>query len=147
LSENMNETAVQRNAPVGQLKIDRNVVKLIFLSLITLGIYPLVLFSGISSDINIVASRYDGKNTMHYCLLVFVINPITLGIAFFVWSHNLGARIKKELRRRNIVYSFGAGDFWLWYILGSLILIGPFVYFHKLLKSMNLLCADYNVNG
>jgi len=143
----MNETAVQRNAPVGQLKIDRNVVKLIFLSLITLGIYPLVLFSGISSDINIVASRYDGKNTMHYCLLVFVINPITLGIAFFVWSHNLGARIKKELRRRNIVYSFGAGDFWLWYILGSLILIGPFVYFHKLLKSMNLLCADYNVNG
>jgi len=60
LSENMNETAVQRNAPVGQLKIDRNVVKLIFLSLITLGIYPLVLFSGMADSSEAAESAVCG---------------------------------------------------------------------------------------
>lgn len=34
-----------------------------------------------------------------------------------------------------------------WCILGSLILVGPFIYTHKLLTAMNLLSADYNVNG
>ena len=32
-------------------------------------------------------------------------------------------------------------------ILGCLIIIGPLVYCHKMMKSMNLLCADYNVRG
>ena len=32
-------------------------------------------------------------------------------------------------------------------ILGALIGIGPLVYTHKLLKAMNLLRKDYNVNG
>ena len=28
---------------------------------------------------------------------------------------------------------FNATDFWLWNILGSLIVVGPFIYVHKLL--------------
>jgi len=44
-------------------------------------------------------------------------------------------------------YQFGAGTFWGWGILGSLILVGPFIYTHKLLTAMNRLSADYNVNG
>ena len=38
-------------------------------------------------------------------------------------------------------------SFWGWGILGSLILVGPFIYTHKLLTAMNLLSADYNVNA
>lgn len=52
-----------------------------------------------------------------------------------------------ELKRRQIDYGFGAADFWLWCILGSLILIGPFVYIHKRMKAMNLINADYNEKG
>lgn len=44
-------------------------------------------------------------------------------------------------------YSFGASTFWLWGILGSMIVVGPFIYTYKLLKSMNLLAADYNAKG
>ncbi|MBR5523906.1 MAG: DUF4234 domain-containing protein [Clostridia bacterium] len=138
---------VVSTAPVGQLKTNKGLLKTILLSLITLGIYPLVVMSAVSNDINIVASRYDGKKTMHFCLLLFIVAPITLGIAGIVWYHRISNRIGNELRRRGIAYSFGAADFWLWNVLGSLIVIGPFVYLHKLFKATNLMNAHYNVNG
>lgn len=134
-------------APVGQLKTNKGLLKTILLSLITFGIYPLVVMSAVSNDINIVASRYDGKKTMHYCLLFFIVAPITLGIGAIVWSHKISNRIGGELRRRGIAYNFSAADFWLWNVLGSLIVIGPFVYMHKLFKAVNKMNAHYNVNG
>lgn len=138
---------VINSAPVAQLKTNRGLLKTILLSIITFGIYPLVLYSTISTDINLIASRYDGKKTMHYCLLAFIVAPITLGIGGIVWCHKISNRIGGELTRRGIAYSFGAGSFWGWNVLGSLIVVGPFIYIHKLLKAMNLLCADFNVNG
>ena len=134
-------------APVGQLKTNKGLLKTILLSLITFGIYPLVVMSAVSNDINIVASRYDGKKTMHYCLLAFIVFPITFGIAGIVWYHKISNRIGNELRRRGIAYSFSATDFWLWNVLGSFIVVGPFVYLHKMLKAMNLLSASYNTYG
>ena len=138
---------VINSAPVAQLKTNRGLLKTILLSIITFGIYPLVLYSTISTDINLIASRYDGKKTMHYCLLAFIVAPITLGIGGIVWCHRISARIGDELIRRGIAYSFGAGTFWGWNVLGAFIGIGPFIYIHKMLKAMNLLCADYNING
>ena len=129
------------------MKTNRGMIKAILLSIITFGIYGLVMYSGISNDINTIASRYDGKKTMHYCLLFFLVAPITCGIAAIVWSHRICARIGNELRRRGIAYSFGAGSFWGWNVFGSLIGVGPFIFLHKLCKSMNLLCADYNARG
>ena len=134
-------------APVGQLKTNKGLVKTILLSLITFGIYGLVVMSAVSNDINIVASRYDGKKTMHFCLLCFIVAPITVGIAGIVWYHKISNRIGDELRRRGISFSFGASDFWLWNVIGSIIVVGPFIYLHKLLKATNLICADYNVKG
>lgn len=134
-------------APVGQLKTNKGLLKTILLSMITFGIYPLVVMSAVSNDINIVASRYDGKKTMHYCLLFFLIAPITCGIGAIVWSHKISNRIGAELRRRGIAYSFSATDYWLWNVLGSLIVVGPFVYMHKMFKAVNLMNAHYNVNG
>lgn len=134
-------------APVAQLKTNKGLLKYILLSLITFGIYSLVVMSSVSNDINIVASRYDGKRTMHYCLLFFLVGPITLGIAYIVWYHKISARIGRELKRRNIAYSFGASDYWLWNVICSIIIVGPFVYTHKLFKATNLICEHYNVNG
>ena len=133
--------------PAVQLKTNRGMLKTILLSMITFGIYPLVVYSSISNEINIVASRYDGRKTMHYCLLFFIVAPITFGIAGIVWYHNISDRIGIELKRRGVNYSFGASDFWLWNVLGSLIFVGPFVYMHKFFKAVNLMNADYNVNG
>lgn len=136
-----------KSTPVGQLKTNRSLLKFILLSIITFGIYGLVVMSAVSTDINTIAGRYDGKKTMHYCLVVFIFSWLTFGIVPLVWSHRISDRIGNELSRRGIDYSFGASTFWLWNILGSLILVGPFVYTHKLLKSMNLLAENYNING
>lgn len=134
-------------APVGQLTTSRGLVKYILLSLITFGIYGLVAMSGVSTDINTIASRYDGKKTMHFCLVVFIFSWLTFGILPIVWYHSISNRIGNELRRRGINYSFGAGSYWGWNVLGSLIFVGPFVYVHKMFKAMNLLSQHYNVNG
>ena len=141
------EEQVVNTAPVAQLNTKRGLLKFILLTIVTFGIYSIVYYSSISSDINQIASRYDGKKTMHYCLLMFVVAPLTFGIAGIVWCHRISARIGNELSRRGISYSFGAGTFWGWNVLGALIGVGPFIYLHKLSKAMNLLCADYNVKG
>lgn len=134
-------------APALQLKTNKGLLKTILLSLITLGIYPLVVMSSVSNDINIVASKYDGKKTMHFCLLFFIMTPITFCIAPIVWYHKISNRIGAELARRGIAYSFSAADFWLWNVLGSLIVVGPFIYLHKMFKAVNLMNAHYNING
>ena len=129
------------------MKTNKSLVKFILLSLITFGIYGIVILSSVSNDINIIASRYDGKRTMHYCLLCFLVGNITFGIGYIVWYHKISNRIGDELNRRGINYSFGAKDYWLWSVLGSLIIVGPFIYTYKLLKATNLLCENYNING
>ena len=138
---------MENQAPALKLKTNKGLLKTILLSIITLGIYELVVMSAISNEINIVASKYDGKKTMHFCLLFFLVAPFTLGIGAIVWIHKISNRIGNEIKRRGISYNFSATDFWLWGVLGSFIIVGPFVYMHKLFKAVNLMNADYNVNG
>lgn len=105
-------------APVGQLRTNRGLLKYILLSIVTLGIYGIVVMSAISNDINVIASRYDGRRTMHYCLLIFLVSWITLGIGYFVWFHKLSGRIGNELSRRVTLATLsgrvpsGAGTCW-----------------------------------
>ncbi|MBD9009271.1 MAG: DUF4234 domain-containing protein [Clostridiales bacterium] len=143
----MNNGYVSSTAPVGQLKANKSLLKYVLLSLITFGIYGIVVMSSVSNDINVVASRYDGKKTMHYCLLLFLVGPVTFGIAYFVWYHRISNRIGGELARRGLPYSFSASDYWLWNILGAFIIVGPFVYYYKMFKAVNMINANYNING
>ena len=133
--------------PIRQLKSNRGMLKTILLTILTLGIYGLVVYTQFSDEINVTASRYDGKKTMNYCLLFFLVGPITLEIGTLIWFHRFSTRVGDELKRRNIDFKFGAGSFWGWNILGLLILVGPFVYLYKLCKAMNLINADYNQKG
>lgn len=129
------------------LRTNRSAAKYILLSFITFGIYGLICMMNTGNDLNTVATKHDGKKTMNYLLVFFLLTPITLGIAMFVWMNRISARIGSELDQRGCMGSFGAKDFWLWCVLGSLILVGPIIYFHKFFKSMNMLCEDYNISG
>lgn len=137
----------QHGGPVAQLKTNRSFIKTLLLSMVTLGIYALVCYAHITDDVNLVCSRYDGKKSMNYYLLTFLAAPFTLGIAAIVWQHNICNRIGNELRRRQIDYSFSAKDFWLWNVLGSLILVGPFIFVHKFFKAVNLMNESFNKIG
>ena len=46
------------------LRTNRGLAKFFFLSLITFNIYGIVVMSHISTEINQIASKNDGKNTM-----------------------------------------------------------------------------------
>lgn len=129
------------------LTTNRKLVKFIFLGLVTFGIYTIVYYTNISTSINTAASRYDGKKTMNYCLVFFIFSWLTLGIVPFVWILKLCSRIGRELQRRGIAYKFGVGTYWLWNVLGSLFIAGPFIFIHKLSTAMNLICKDYNLRG
>ena len=119
---------------------------MVFLGPITGFIYPMTVLSRIATELNIVASRYDGKRTMTFYGMG-MLAPLTLGVYPLVWFHQLSKRIGHELQRRCINYKFGPSHFWLWGILGSAIMVGPFIFTHKLMKSMNLINKDYNKNG
>ena len=129
-----------------QLPTKRSLAKMIFLGILTLGVYPLVIWSRIVTELNIAASRHDGRRTMPYFAML-TLTPFTLGILSLVWMHNFCCRIGDELNYRRINYTFGPRDFWLWGVLGSLIVVGPFIFTHKLMKSMNMINDDFNRAG
>ena len=129
-----------------RLPTKRSLAKMFFLGIVTFGIYPVVIWSRIVTELNIAASRHDGRRTMPYFAMV-TLTPFTLGILSLVWMHNLCCRIGDELNYRRINYRFAPRDFWLWSMLGSLILVGPFIFIHKLMKAMNKINDDFNRCG
>ena len=135
-----------RNPPQLKLPAERGLGKMFFLGLLTAGIYPTVIWSRIVTELNIAASRYDGERTVSYFGML-MLSPITFGIYPLVWMHHFCDRISRELARRNSDYKFGPSDFWLWGVLGSLILAGPLVFTHKLMHAMNKINTHYNVYG
>ena len=130
------------------LRTNRSLAKLFFLSLLTFGIYGLVVMCHISEEINQVATPRDGKKTMHFAWIAFLLTGLTLGIAALVWYHKLSNRIGDELAARSIDYSFSSSTFWGWGFFGSLLFgIGPLVYAYKLLEAMNKINASYNAEN
>ncbi len=136
------------NSPMIALRTDRGLTKFFFLSLVTFGIYGLIVMYHISEEINLIASKHDGRSTMNYLLIYFIFSWLTFGIAPIIWFHRLSNRIGDELVRRKINYPFDALTFWGWNILGALLFgLGPLVYIHKLMKAMNCLNTSYNKIG
>lgn len=109
--------------------------------------YDIWQMSEVGTTLNLIATRRDGKRTMHYCLMFFLLGWLTLGIGWLVWYHKLSSRIGTEQAARGLPVTVTAATYWLWNILGSLIIVGPFIYTYKLLHAMNDLCADYNARG
>ena len=102
--------------PAYQLPCKRGLLKMLLLTPLTAGIYPMVIFSRMSMEINMVASRHDGKYTIHFMWLP-ILAALTLCIYPFLWIHELCNRIGGELNRRQIKYRFNAASFWLWNLL------------------------------
>jgi len=129
------------------LKANRSALKFVLLSIVTFGIYPIVFYTKLGNALNQLASHHDGRKTMNYCLVYFIFSPLTFGIVGLVWFTKLCNRMGAELQRRQIAYRFSGRDYWLWCVLGSFIIVGPFVYLKRLCKAMRLLCLNYNING
>lgn len=136
----------ERTYQAPKLKTDRSIWKLLILNFFTLGLYSIFFFIPLSFDLDLVAPKRDRSKTMNF-LFAYILSLFTFSIIMIIWHHNIAQRVEEALAARNINYEFDvAKNFWGWYFFGSFILIGPYVYFHKLCKAMNLLCEDYNKN-
>ena len=128
-----------------KLQTNRSMWKLEILNILTLGIYSIIFFIPFSFDIDKIAPKRDHSKTFNY-LFAYILALITGNIALLIWHYHMASRIEEALSKRGIPYEFSTSDFGGWYFFGSFILVGAFVYFHKLCKAMNLLCEHYNEN-
>ncbi len=141
----MSNTAQAPSTPSGVNPLGKNklsFVKFILLSLITFGLYGVYVYAKMGDVLNLAASRADGQKTMNFWLLFLLVSPITLGIGGLVWHHKFCARLGRELERRNLNQKISAATYWLWGVLGIVIIVGPFVYTYKLIQAVNALAED-----
>lgn len=137
----------QGATPAVQLKTNRGWIKMILLTIVTLGIYPLVVWCKWSSEINITSSKYDGKKTTHFALVAFLLSWLTLGIYPLIWMTTFSSRVGNEARRRGLDTKLNGGSFWIFDILLSWTVVCPLIYLAKLCKAMNYINDSYNHIG
>ena len=134
---------MKKNYRPPKLATNRSMWKLMILNILTLGIYTILFFIPFSFDLDKIAPKRDHTKTFNY-LFAYLLSVLTFSIFLLFWHHQIAERVEEALSERGVAYDFSTGDFWIWYFVGSLFLVGPFVYFHKLCRAMNLLCQDYN---
>jgi hypothetical protein len=123
----------------------RGLVSYILLSAITGSIYGLFRIHVLARDVNLMCNG-DGKKTgglLKYLLL----GIITLGIYDLVWLYMLGDRLQDNAKRYNLSFKENGGTVLLWFLLGSFIVVGPFIALHIIFKNTNALADEYNKNG
>lgn len=134
--------------PPFALDTSRGLLKYILLTIVTLGIYELYIFTKMTSDLNTITSRSPvGKRHTNYLLVFFLLAPLTLFIYMVVWWHGFSKHVGIELRRRNLPMTFGASDYWILNVLLGVFVIGKFLFVYRLFQAMNMLSADYNQRG
>ncbi len=134
-------------APVKVLTTDYSLLTVLLLSMVAFGIYGIYKYYHLTEEVNTVCSPHDGKKSMNYILLALIVSPLTGGIGMIVWLYNISNRIETECKRRNLSVDLSSNDFWLWYVLGSLIIVGPFIFLNKLFKAVNAMNESYNTYG
>jgi hypothetical protein len=120
----------------------RGLAAYVLLSIITLGIYGLYWIYSLAKDVNILCDG-DGNRTGGL-LKYFFLGIITLGIYDWVWLYMLGDRLQDNAPRYNLRFKESGGTVLLWYILGSFIIVGPFIALHIIIKNTNALADEFN---
>ena len=120
----------------------RGLAGLVIFSLITFGIYGLYWIHKLAKDVNTICEG-DGKKTgglLKYLLL----GLITFGIYDLVWVYMLGDRLQDNAPKYTLAFKESGGTVLLWLILGSIVIIGPFIALHIIIKNTNALADEYN---
>ena len=125
------------------LRTDRKMWKLMLLNVLTFGISGIFFFIPLSYELEKISPARERNKLINYAV-AYVVSLFTASIVLTFWFYELTKRVEEALEERGIAHELSTGDFWGWYCFGSFIIVGPFVYFHKLCTAMNLLCEDYN---
>ena len=120
----------------------RGLVSFVLLSMITGGIYGCWRIHVLARDMNLMCEG-DGKKTRGF-LAYFFLGLITFGIYDLIWLYMVGDRLYDNASRYNLTFKEAGGAVLLWFVLGSLVVIGPFISLHIIFKNANALADEYN---
>ena len=121
---------------------NRSLVKVILLSIVTFGIYGLIWTHYLAKDTNAICEG-DGKKTAGL-LKLFLLSLITFGIYSIIWIYMLGDRLQDNGPKYNVTIKESGGTILLWYLVGSFIIVGPYVALYIIIKNINALAEEYN---
>ena len=124
------------------LPTNRGLIKCIFLSIITIGIYAFVFNHKYSRDLNVIRKSYNNKTKMGF-IAAFFLGFVTLEITMIVWTVSTVIDTYKYADREN-VSSGSPALYFVFTILLSWTIVCPFIAEHKLYKTMNNICKVYN---
>jgi len=126
-----------------KLKTNRGLLKYIVFSILTLGIYDLVIIYKAAEETNITCAEDGGKT--RGLLLFILFSILTLGIYGWIWYYNIIERWGKFVRKHGQVPSLSGSTYLLWLIVGAFLAgIGILVATHMYLKAWNETNEVYN---
>ena len=123
------------------LKTNRGFWKLFFLTIITLGIYSLFFIHNMAKEANIVDE--NGKHVGGLLAYIFL-SLITLGIYSLYWNYKVCEKFGFSVIASGGKPRITGGGWLLWYLVGSLIIVGPIVALVKQIHLWNDANAAYN---
>ncbi|MDD6468296.1 MAG: DUF4234 domain-containing protein [Bacilli bacterium] len=122
-------------------------VKMILLSMITLGIYALVKMCGIVKELNAVRLAHGETKKSMNPIVVILLSVPTIGIVPLVWMTRLCKRLNAEAEYRDIKKPVKASTFWLFGVLLCETIVCPIIFLSKLLKTSNAIQNHHNTFG
>ena len=123
------------------LKTNRGFFKILLLSIVTLGIYPLFVTYNMAKEANLVD---EGGKKIGGLLAVIFLTPLTLGIYGFYWNYKICEKYGNSVRLSGGTPRITGKQWLLWTIFGSLIVVGPLVAYVKQIHLWNDSNAAYN---
>lgn len=106
-------------------------------------VYPLVMMTKISSEINIMCED-DGDHLMPYFCAV-LLGCITFGIYYIYYLYRMQNRLNENAYRYDVVINERGGTIVLWLLLGNFLAgVGTFVALAIIIRNFNKMAYKYN---
>ncbi len=122
---------------------ERSFLAYILLSILTFGIYPIVYWTKISNEVNVLCEG-DGKKTMKY-VFAWLLNIVTFGIFGIIWEYQLAKRLQENAARYNLNFSEGGATVAVLDTVGMLFFgLGRTVASFVMTKNFNKIVVAFN---
>ncbi|MCL2194015.1 MAG: DUF4234 domain-containing protein [Treponema sp.] len=120
----------------------RSIVRYILFGLLTAGIYWLYWYYKLAKDVNAMCEG-DGKETAGL-LKLMLLSLVTFGIYFYIWLFMLGDRLQDAAPKYDITIKESGSTLLLWWLLGVVIVVGPYIAVYLIIRNTNAMVENYN---
>ena len=125
-----------------EVRTDRSLLTYIVLTIVTCGIYGWWFLSEMGKDVNKICEG-DGETTTTGGIKLFLLSIVTCGIYQYWWYYSVSDRMCNNAKRYGVPMTENGTTVLLWMVLGSCIVVGPFIGLNIIFKNANKLARAY----